>query len=74
MPAGDVVEPHRFDDRAQVALDVEPLLQHRLDRLRPELEAGDVAHQEIQALDAVGMAGRRQQRLRFLDRGGRDRS
>ena len=55
MAAGSVVEPHRFDDGAQVALDVEPFLQHRLDGLRPELEAGDVADQEIESFEAVGM-------------------
>ena len=35
-----------FDHRAQIALDVERLLQHRLDGLRPQLEAGDVADQD----------------------------
>ena len=51
-----------FDDRAQVALDIERFLQHRLDRLRPELEAGDVADQEVQPLMPFGVAGRRHQR------------
>src|SRR5207249_10368476 len=33
-----VVKPDRLDNRAQFALDVEGLLQHCLDRLRPQLK------------------------------------
>ena len=33
------------------------------------LKLGDVAHQEIETLDAVGVARRGHQRLGFLDRG-----
>ena len=51
-------------------LDVESFLQHRLDRLRPQLEARHVAHQEIEPLDAVGVAGGGHQRLGLLDRRG----
>src|SRR5207302_9209479 len=69
MPGGDIVEPYRFYDCTQVALDIEALLQHCLDGLRPELEAGDVAHHEIQTLDPVGMTCRGQQRAPFLESG-----
>src|SRR3712207_8405689 len=40
-----IVEPDRFDGRAQIGLDAD-LLQHRLDGLRPQLECRDVTHQE----------------------------
>ena len=54
MAAGGIVEPDRLDRRAQVALHIEPFLQHRLDRLRPQLEARHVAHQKIEPVNAVG--------------------
>ena len=69
MPAQRIVEPHRLDDGSQIALDIEPLLQHRLDRLRPELKAGDIADHEIQPFDAVGVPGRSHQCARLFDGG-----
>src|SRR6516162_3859301 len=69
MPARGIVEPYRFYDGAQIALDIEPFLQHGLDRLRPELETGDVAHHEIQSLEATGVARCSHQCARFLEGG-----
>ena len=54
-----VVEPHRFNNRAQIALDIERLLQHSLDGLRPEFEGRNVANQVIQPLDALAVTRRR---------------
>src|SRR5687767_45267 len=52
-----LVEPNRGLDNPQVALDVEVLLQHRLDGDRPQLEGRDVADDEVQVPQAVAVAG-----------------
>jgi hypothetical protein len=55
LPGLGLVEPDRRLHHAQVALDVEVLLQHGLDRDRPQLEGRDVAHDEVEILEAVGV-------------------
>src|SRR5207237_6125573 len=66
-----VVEPYGLDDGAQVALNIQGFLQHRLNRLRPKLKARHVAHQKIEPLNAVGVPGGIEQRLGFLCGSGR---
>src|SRR5258705_4411629 len=66
---GRLLEPLGDLDHADVGLDVEVLLQHRLDGHRPELEGVGLAHQEIEVLEALAIAGRLHQLLGFLDRG-----
>ena len=73
MPLAAIGEPYRIDHRAQIAFDAERFFEHRLDRLRPELEDRELADHEVQALDPAGLAGGRHQRAGFLDRSGRIR-
>ena len=71
MSAGGIVEPHRLHHRTQIALHTDVLLQHRLNRLRPQLERGDITNHEVEAFDAVGVAGGGHQRFGLIDRRGR---
>src|SRR3954463_1569784 len=70
IAARTIGEPYRIDYRAQIAFDAERFFEHRLDRLRPELEDRKLADHEVQAFDPAGLAAGRHQRPGFLDRSG----
>src|SRR5438309_2322887 len=54
-------------DRPELRLDVERLLEHRLDRNRPELPAGALPDDEVDVPEAGGIPGRGHQAPGFLD-------